>query len=132
MWTETLTDTADPSTMAKAREDLSQINMKLLRAALDGGLGRDYEYQDYVRWVGETEKTFFGVIVEAGIWKRASSGAPEDKNLEKKMAAPSRRRRPSCSSTPSARPLARTGSPRAPRRSGTSLSSTATTKCSGS
>ena len=48
--------------MTKARDDLSQINMKLLRAALDEGLGRDYEYQDYVRWVGETERNFFAVM----------------------------------------------------------------------
>jgi hypothetical protein len=87
VWTETLTDMVGLDEMAKAREELAQINMKLLRAALDEGLGRDYEYQDYVRWVGDTEKAFFGVIVEGGIWKRASRGAPEDKGLEKKMAA---------------------------------------------
>ena len=87
VWTETLTDIDGLAEMAKARDELAQINMKLLRAALEEGLGRDYEFQDYVRWVGETEKTFFGVIVEGGIWKRASRGGPEDKDLEKKMAA---------------------------------------------
>ena len=86
-WTETLTDIADPNVMAKAREELAQINMTLLRAALDAGLGRDYQYEDYVRWVGETEKSFFAVIVEASIWKRASRGVPEDESFEKKMAA---------------------------------------------
>ncbi len=87
VWTETLTDTVGLDEMAKAREELAQINMKLLRAALDEGLGRDYQFEDYVRWVGETEKVFFGVIVEDAIWKRANRGAPEDKDLEKKMAA---------------------------------------------
>jgi hypothetical protein len=87
VWTETLTDIVGLDDMAKAREELAQINMKLLRAALDEGLGRDYEFQDYVRWVGETEKLFFAAIVESGIWTRASRGAPKDKDLEKKMAA---------------------------------------------
>ena len=86
-WTETLTDTVGLAEMANAREELAQINMKLMRAALDEGLGRDYEYQEYVRWVGETEKSFFAAIVEGAVWKRASRGAPEDKDLEKKMAA---------------------------------------------
>jgi hypothetical protein len=44
VWTETLNDIVGPGEMAKARDDLSQINMTLLRAALDEGLGRDYEY----------------------------------------------------------------------------------------
>jgi formylglycine-generating enzyme required for sulfatase activity len=87
VWTETLTDIVGLDEMAKAREELAQINMRLLRAALDEGLGPNYEFQDYVRWVGGTEKVFFGLIVEGGIWKRASRGAPEDKDLEKKMAA---------------------------------------------
>jgi formylglycine-generating enzyme required for sulfatase activity len=87
VWTETLTDIVGLDDMAKAREELAQINMKLLRAALDEGLGRDYEFQEYVRWVGETEKVFFAAIVEGAIWTRASRGAPEDKDLEKKMLA---------------------------------------------
>ena len=61
VWTETLTDIASLDDMAKAREELAQINMKLLRAALDEGLGRDYEFQEYVRWVGETENLLRGV-----------------------------------------------------------------------
>lgn len=86
VWTETLTDIVGPDEMAKAREELAQINVKLLRAALDEGLGRDYEYQDYVRWVGDTEKIIFGALVEAGLWMRASRGAPADADREKKIA----------------------------------------------
>ncbi len=75
-WTETLTDIVTPSEMAKAREDLSRINVKLLRGALDAGLGRDYDYQDYVRWVGETSKNLFAMFAELGLEARAA-GAPE-------------------------------------------------------
>jgi formylglycine-generating enzyme required for sulfatase activity len=76
VWTETLTDITDPSAMAKAREEMSQISMKLLRAGLDEGLGRDYDYQDYVRWVGGTVKDLFAVMAEAGIEARAKNTPP--------------------------------------------------------
>lgn len=75
-WTETLTDIVSPSEMAKAREDLSQINIRLLRGALDAGLGRDYDYDDYVRWVGETSKNLFAMFAELYLEAR-TAGAPE-------------------------------------------------------
>ena len=86
VWTETLNDIVGPGEMAKAREDLSKINVTLLRGALDDGLGRDYDYQDYVRWVGETEKSFFAMIVEAGLEARAaqlktSSDEPSEERI---------------------------------------------------
>lgn len=71
-WTETLSDVTTLDEMAKAREALSQIDMKLLRGALDAGLGRDYDYDDFVRWVGETYKTFFAAAVEARLEARAA------------------------------------------------------------
>jgi len=76
VWTETLTDIADPNSMAKAREEMSQINVKLLRAGLDEGLGGEYEYQEYVRWVGEAVKNFFAIFAEAGVEARANDAAP--------------------------------------------------------
>jgi len=75
-WTETLTDIVTPSEMARAREDLSRINVKLLQGALDSGLGRDYDYQDYVRWVGETSRNLFAMFAELGLEARAAN-APE-------------------------------------------------------
>ena len=78
LWTETLTDIAGLDDMAKAREELAQINMKLLRAALDEGLGREYEFQEYVRWVGKTESDFFEVFTEALLVARAAGGKPPD------------------------------------------------------
>jgi hypothetical protein len=76
VWTETLGDIVTPSEMAKARRDLSQINATLLQGALDEGLGRDYDYQDYVRWVGETSRNLFAMFAELGLEARAA-GAPE-------------------------------------------------------
>ena len=90
--------------MAKAREELAQINMKLLRAALDEGLGRDYEYQDYVRWVGETESHFFAVFTEAALEARARGGeSPSDEEAARSCSKPSRRGTgwPGCSRTTS-------------------------------
>jgi hypothetical protein len=88
VWIETLTDIADPGAMAKAREELAQINMKLLRAALDEGLGRDCEYQDYVRWVGATEIDFFAVFTEAALEARARGGKPPtDEEAERLLEA---------------------------------------------
>jgi hypothetical protein len=72
-WTETLSDVTTLAEMAKAREALSQIEMKLLRGALDSGLGRDYDYDEYVRWVGDTYKTYFAVVAEAGLEARAAN-----------------------------------------------------------
>lgn len=72
-WTETLSDVTTLAGMAKAREALSQIEMKLLRGSLDSGLGRDYDYDEYVRWVGDTYKTFFAVVGEAGLEARAAN-----------------------------------------------------------
>lgn len=85
VWTETLTDIVSLDEMAKAREELAQLNMKLLRAALDEGLGRDYEYQDYVRWVGETESHFFAVFTEAAVQIRAAGGTPPDDEAAMKL-----------------------------------------------
>ncbi len=85
VWTETLTDIAGLDEMAKAREELAKINMKLLRAALDEGLGRDYEFQDYVRWVGETELDFFEVLTDAMVQVRAAGGSPPDDEAAKKL-----------------------------------------------
>ena len=86
VWTETLTDIADPDEMAKAREELAQINMKLLRAALDEGLGRDYEFQEYVRWVGETEKQLLRGVRRGGArGTRASGDAPRGRGPQKKL-----------------------------------------------
>jgi len=88
VWTETLTDIAGLDEMAKAREERAQINMRLLRAALDEGLGRDYEYQDYVRWVGATEINFFAVFTEAALEARARGGeSPTDEEWEKLVEA---------------------------------------------
>jgi formylglycine-generating enzyme required for sulfatase activity len=85
VWIETLTDIAGLDEMAKAREELAQINMKLLRAALDEGLGRDYEFQEYLRWVGETESSFFAVFTEAAVQVRAAGGTPPDEEAAKKL-----------------------------------------------
>ena len=76
VWTETLTDITDPDRMAQAREEVVQTSMKLLRAGLDAGLGKDYEYDGYVRWVGETVKSFFAVFADGGIEARAAKGTP--------------------------------------------------------
>ena len=85
LWTETLTDIASLDEMAKAREELAQINMKLLRAALDEGLGRDYEYQDYLRWVAETEVNFFAVFTELALEARARGGEPPSEDEAAKL-----------------------------------------------
>jgi hypothetical protein len=86
VWTETLTDIVGPTEMAKARDDLAQVNTKLLRAALDEGLGRDYEYENYVRWAAQVEKDFFEVVVEAYIEARAMGGV-EDEEAGSKLGA---------------------------------------------
>jgi hypothetical protein len=73
VWTETLSDIVSPGDTEKAREELSQINVKLLQAALDQGLGRDYDYQAYVDWVGKTSKDLFAMFAELGLESRAAN-----------------------------------------------------------
>ena len=70
-WTETLNDIVDPEQMAAAREELSQIDVALLRAALREGLGADYVYEPFVSWVGTTSKALFATLSESGLETRA-------------------------------------------------------------
>jgi hypothetical protein len=72
VWTETLNDIVNPTQMATARDQLAQINVKLLKAGLDEALGRSYDYEEYVRWVGDIERTFFGMMVDQALEARAA------------------------------------------------------------
>jgi hypothetical protein len=77
VWTETLNDILNPTEMALARTELAGINRKLLTGALEEGLGSDYAYADYVRWVEEVEKNLFASFADAAVEARAAGRKAE-------------------------------------------------------
>lgn len=77
VWTETLNDILNPTEMALARTELAGINRKLLTGALEDGLGADYVFADYVRWVEDVEKNLFASFADAAVEARAAGRKPE-------------------------------------------------------
>jgi formylglycine-generating enzyme required for sulfatase activity len=92
VWTETLTDIVGPDEARRAREEWAAINERLLRSALDEGLGPDYEYSGYVDWVSGTMRSLASAFLEARIESRARAadaqrGGTDVEEIAKRIAA---------------------------------------------